>query len=50
MNLPVLRLNAAGIENVSYKLYENARHECLNETNRSEVIIDIVAFCNKITG
>ncbi len=44
------RLNAAGMENVSYKLYENARHECLNETNRSEVIVDIVAFCNRITG
>jgi alpha-beta hydrolase superfamily lysophospholipase len=31
----------AGMENVSLKLYEGARHELLNETNRSEVMQDI---------
>ncbi|MCB0762971.1 MAG: lysophospholipase [Flavobacteriales bacterium] len=28
-----------------YKLYEGARHECLNETNRDEVMQDILEFC-----
>lgn len=34
----------AGLENVSMKLYEGARHEILNETNRDEVYSDILSF------
>lgn len=30
--------------NVHYKLYEDARHELLNETNKTEVVKDIVEF------
>jgi alpha-beta hydrolase superfamily lysophospholipase len=30
-------------ENVTMKLYENGRHEMLNEINRNEVMTDIVS-------
>ena len=36
----------AGIFNVSIKLYENARHETLNETNKDEVFNDILTWLN----
>lgn len=38
----------AGQENVDLKLYEGARHECLNETNRQEVFEDILSFLENI--
>jgi len=31
----------AGLKNVEMKLYEGARHELVNETNRAEVYEDI---------
>lgn len=34
----------AGIKNLSLKLYDGARHEILNETNREEVFKDIGTF------
>lgn len=34
----------AGIKDVSYKFYKNARHELLNETNREEVYTDIIRW------
>ncbi len=37
----------AGLKDVSYKLYEGARHEILNEINRDEVYQDILAWINK---
>ncbi|MBN1251387.1 MAG: lysophospholipase [Bacteroidales bacterium] len=37
----------AGINDVSIKLYENARHEMLNETNKDEVYTDILNWMNK---
>ncbi len=36
-----------GIENVELKLYENLRHELLNEENRKEAYEDILAFLDK---
>lgn len=42
------RLRNAGIKNISIKIYHDARHECLNETNSKEVIENIVQFCEKI--
>ncbi|MBN1883013.1 MAG: lysophospholipase [Deltaproteobacteria bacterium] len=36
----------AGIEDVSIKLYENGRHEMLNETNRKEVFSDVIGWLN----
>ena len=33
-----------GIKDVSYKLYKDGRHEMLNETNREEVMRDVIAW------
>lgn len=33
-----------GLQDVSYKLYEGARHELLNETNKDEVVQDIIEW------
>jgi alpha-beta hydrolase superfamily lysophospholipase len=35
---------AAGLQNVTYKPYADARHETLNETNRAEVTRDLLAW------
>lgn len=35
---------AAGLQNLSFKLYEDARHEILNEINREEVYKDITEW------
>ncbi len=37
-----------GFQNASYKLYEGARHEILNEINRQEVFGDILQFLENI--
>lgn len=37
---------ALGIKDVSMKLYEGARHEMFNETNRDEVTADLVKWIN----
>jgi len=36
----------SGQEDATLKLYENARHELLNETNREEVTKDILTWLN----
>jgi len=43
------RLKKSGVANVTVKLYENGRHEMLNETNRAEVMDDILQWLNSIT-
>jgi len=35
---------------VRLKLYPNARHETLNETNRQEVTGDFIAWCDEIVA
>ena len=40
----------AGIEDVTLKIYEGDRHECLSEDNRAEVIDDIVEWIEKRIG
>ena len=40
----VQRYQAAGIQDVTWKLYENGRHEMLNEVNRNEVMQDIIRW------
>ena len=34
----------AGMENVTVKLYQDARHELFNELNRDEVTADLIAW------
>lgn len=40
----------AGIKDVRLKLYDGARHEILNETNKDEVYRDIISFYNGVLG
>lgn len=41
---------AAGITDITYKLYENDRHEILNETDREQVYADIASWLNVRVG
>src|SRR5208337_4710901 len=41
------RYRAAGIANVSEKYYPDGRHEMLNETNRDEVMRDLLSWIQK---
>ncbi len=36
--------------NATYKIYEDARHEILNETNRDEVTKDVIDYLEQIVG
>ncbi|WP_425221781.1 alpha/beta fold hydrolase [Pseudomonas sp.] len=38
------RLRAAGLRQVELRLYPGARHELFNETNRAEVVYDLLAW------
>lgn len=44
------RLLKAGMSNVSIRLYVDARHELINELNRSEVYEDILMWVENILG
>lgn len=44
------RYRDAGVQNIELKLYENARHELFNETNREEVTADFVSWAKKSVG
>lgn len=46
----VARLRQAGLQDVSTHVYGGARHEVLNETNRAEVIANLVAWLDRVTG
>jgi alpha-beta hydrolase superfamily lysophospholipase len=41
------RLRAAGLTDVTVRAYPGARHEILNETNRDEVVADILAWLRR---
>ena len=40
------RLKKYGVKDVTYKFYENARHEIFNEINRDEVYQDVINWLN----
>jgi alpha-beta hydrolase superfamily lysophospholipase len=40
---------AAGLENVTYRVYREGRHESLNEINRDEVIRDLITWLDVVT-
>jgi alpha-beta hydrolase superfamily lysophospholipase len=42
------RLRAAGLADVTVRIYPQARHEILNETNSAEVIGELVAWLDKV--
>jgi alpha-beta hydrolase superfamily lysophospholipase len=39
---------SAGFRDVTCKLYDDARHEVLNETNREEVISDVISWIDRV--
>lgn len=39
-----------GLRELTWRAYENARHEILNETNRAEVQADLLAWLDRHTG
>lgn len=46
----VERFQAAGLRDVTVRIYEGARHEMLNETNRAEVMAHLVAWVERVLG
>lgn len=46
----VRRLRKAGMRDLSTHVYGGARHEVLNETNRAEVIANLLAWLDRVTA
>jgi alpha-beta hydrolase superfamily lysophospholipase len=44
------RYQAAGLTDVTVRTYEGARHEILNETDRAEVISDLLQWLQRVTA
>jgi alpha-beta hydrolase superfamily lysophospholipase len=44
------RYRDAGLTDVTVRVYEDARHEILNETNRSEVIDDLLKWLQRVSA
>jgi alpha-beta hydrolase superfamily lysophospholipase len=44
------RFMDAGVADVTLKIYEDGRHEMLNETNRHEVTGDLIAWIDRVAG
>jgi alpha-beta hydrolase superfamily lysophospholipase len=40
------RYRAAGISDLTVRMYEDGRHEMFNELNRDEVVRDLIAWLN----
>ncbi len=51
-NLPALAdaLRGAGVRQVDMRVYPGARHECLNETNRDEVVGDLLRWAQAVVA
>ena len=46
----VERYRAAGLTDLTVKVYPNGRHEMLNETNRAEVVADLTTWLARVAG
>ena len=44
------RYEAAGLTDLTVKIYPGGRHEMLNETNRDEVVADLLAWLKRVAG
>jgi alpha-beta hydrolase superfamily lysophospholipase len=44
------RYREAGLTDVSWHVYGGARHEVLNETNRAEVVANLLAWIDRVSG
>lgn len=47
-DLLVERYRAAGLEDITYRAYPEARHELLHETNTQEVVVDLLAWLDRV--
>jgi alpha-beta hydrolase superfamily lysophospholipase len=47
VNVLVDRYRQAGLSDVTLQVYGGARHEVFNETNRDEVVGDVIAWLEK---
>jgi len=43
------RYRAAGLTDITLRVYPGARHEVFNETNRAEVVADLVTWLDRVT-
>jgi alpha-beta hydrolase superfamily lysophospholipase len=41
---------AAGLTDVTVRTYPDARHEILNETNRDDVISELISWIDRVVG
>jgi alpha-beta hydrolase superfamily lysophospholipase len=48
LNVLVDRYLAAGLKDVTVRTYPGARHEILNETNRDEVVADVLGWLDRV--
>jgi alpha-beta hydrolase superfamily lysophospholipase len=44
------RYRSAGLTDVTVRVYEDARHEILNETNRAEVLDDLLTWLRRVSA
>ena len=44
------RYQAAGLTDVTVRTYPDARHEILNETNRDEIIAELITWINRVAA
>jgi alpha-beta hydrolase superfamily lysophospholipase len=44
------RYRAAGLGDVTVRVYDDGRHEILNETNRAEVIKDLLQWLLRVSA
>lgn len=44
------RYRLAGLSDVTYRTYPEARHELFNETNRDAVVSDLLAWIDRVAG
>ncbi|MER6969962.1 alpha/beta hydrolase [Nocardioides sp. NPDC000445] len=49
-DLLVQRYRDAGLRDVTYRTYPEARHELFNETNRDEVFGELIAWIDRVVG
>ncbi len=49
LNPLIDRYRAAGLTDITLRVYPGARHEVFNETNRAEVVADLVTWLDRVT-
>ncbi len=42
------RLQQAGVSDITFNTYPEARHEVFNETNRDEVMADLITWLDRV--